>query len=395
MVDNRDDIVPDSALVERLRLAQGAIEGVRELVGTMRGHLPYRALTELLDHAGGVIAEMHEAALPDDEINAKYRSRMHNEYIRTFSGVMFFPYDPGVDEVRHLDIMQGLAHECRFAGQIPRFLSIAEHSIKVAVIAEHLARQLVREGGMSADHVPIVALYALLHDAHEAYTKDIPSPLKARMADIYGTPWSSIERRLQDVIHAAYNLPILFEEGYQIIKQADKYAVYCEVVALRPKANAASYGPVAPPDILAIARVGTEEPTIATVRSLLDSEVRRLCGIVGAQVPADPKPEPEPTQTECSIPGCSAWASVETGTLCAPHATPSKRLADIMKNQPIPGERPPQPRPRLDRDRGKTPNFSRPPRTTDATESSWRNAVQSSQVDVPSRLLDEPEFRDG
>lgn len=387
-----DDIAPDSALVERLRMAQAAIESVRDLV-SMRGHLPYRALTELLDHAGGVIVEMQTSAQPDDEINAKYRSRMHSEYIGTFSDVMFYPYDAHVAEVRHLDIMQGLAHECRFAGQIPRFLSVAEHSIKVAAVAEHLAQQLVRDGGMGDDHVAVVALYALLHDAHEAYLKDMPSPLEARMCDVYGKPWRQIKQELQDVIHAAYNLPVLFEEGAQIIKQADKYVCHCEVLALRPNADAIDYGPTPPVDVFPIAKVSIGEPDISVVRSLLHDEVVRLCGVVGAQVPAGPQIA-EQAVLKCAVPGCDSWSDAESGTLCTRHATPSKRLADIMRDRPIPGERSPQLPPRPSREREFIPKLSRPPRASDATTESWRSAVQSSQVDIPKRLLEEPEFRD-
>lgn len=62
------------------------------------------------------------------------------------------------------DLAYALAGQSRFAGHLNRWWSIAHHSMFVS--------QLAPTAG------PEVALYGLLHDAHEAITSDVPSPFK-------------------------------------------------------------------------------------------------------------------------------------------------------------------------------------------------------------------------
>ncbi|NHB90777.1 HD family hydrolase [Photorhabdus cinerea] len=94
------------------------------------------------------------------------------------------------------DIAQGLANECRFNGQIQNFYSVAQHSIYVS--------QLVP---------PEYALEGLLHDAAEAYCKDLPSPLKALLPS-----YQVIERRIDAIIRLKFNLPVLTSDA---VKHAD------------------------------------------------------------------------------------------------------------------------------------------------------------------------------
>jgi hypothetical protein len=58
------------------------------------------------------------------------------------------------------DVAHALGNLCRFAGHTWRFYSVAEHSVLAATLAER---------------------HHLLHDAHEAYLSDIPSPVKQRL----------------------------------------------------------------------------------------------------------------------------------------------------------------------------------------------------------------------
>ena len=106
-------------------------------------------------------------------------------HLCTWSGRTINLLDPQPESIHILDIAAGLANECRFAGQCPRFYSVAQHSV--------LASQIVRHG---------LAMQALLHDAAEAYLKDIPSPLKALLPE-----YRAIEDRLSRVIRRRYGLP--------------------------------------------------------------------------------------------------------------------------------------------------------------------------------------------
>ncbi|MCG3463088.1 HD family hydrolase [Xenorhabdus bovienii] len=94
------------------------------------------------------------------------------------------------------DIAQGLSNECRYAGQIQQFYSVAEHSVLVSKLVE-----------------PEFALEALLHDATEAYLKDLPSPLKAILPE-----YQKLERQLYVVIADKFGIP---HETSAAVKQAD------------------------------------------------------------------------------------------------------------------------------------------------------------------------------
>jgi 5'-deoxynucleotidase YfbR-like HD superfamily hydrolase len=67
--------------------------------------------------------------------------------------------------------------------------SVAEHSFRVGVIAVEIFRRLER---YTAPHTPhyfavnsegLVMRWAMIHDVAEAYTGDIPSPLKSKLRD--------------------------------------------------------------------------------------------------------------------------------------------------------------------------------------------------------------------
>lgn len=370
----QDDLVPDEALVARLDEVASALMGLTE-IASLRSHLPADKLHDMALMAASLVGEMNAAAQPDDEINAKYRSRMRDEYGITASGRRFYIYDPRADEVAHHDIVSGLTHECRYAGQIPRFYSVAEHSIKVAVIAEHLATEAVARGEFPEDMLPLVSLVAMLHDAHEAYCGDIPHPYKARLADVFGTPWERIEGRVQECVHEAYALPPLPVEVEGFVQQADAWMLYVEVLAFHP--NSADQFPslkkmrLPPPEVVELARVKSAEPDRGTVRSLFDQEVRRLVSLVGGQIPGDRIDE----------------RRVERQDAVA-------QFAEAMKQAGIPGDRPNPPPPPTDQPI-ETPTLTREPRGTDVKPGEWKQAVRSSSVEPGanlSRLLSDPDL---
>lgn len=84
------------------------------------------------------------------------------DWMQTFTGRQFWPLDPRPDEVEILDIAHALANQCRYAGHCRRFYSVAEHSV---LLARAFANREER-------------LWALLHDAAEAYLVDLPRPVK-------------------------------------------------------------------------------------------------------------------------------------------------------------------------------------------------------------------------
>lgn len=91
------------------------------------------------------------------------------DWLQTFTGRQFWPLDPRSDEIFIEDIAHSLAMQCRYAGHCLKFYSVAEHSVL-------LARWVLD------NHGPEHALWALLHDASEAYLVDIPRPVKPHLA---------------------------------------------------------------------------------------------------------------------------------------------------------------------------------------------------------------------
>lgn len=86
------------------------------------------------------------------------------DWMQTATGRQFWPLDPRPSEICIEDIAHSLSMMCRYGGRCHRFYSVAEHSVL-------MSRAVSREN----------ALWALLHDASEAYVVDVPRPLKAHL----------------------------------------------------------------------------------------------------------------------------------------------------------------------------------------------------------------------
>lgn len=105
--------------------------------------------------------------------------------ILTLSGKQVDYLNPTVDMICIEDIARALSCESRFNGHTTDPYFVAQHSV---ICSQNVL-------------LPF-ALEALLHDATEAYMKDIPTPLKALLPE-----YKIIERRLDSVIRQAFGLP--------------------------------------------------------------------------------------------------------------------------------------------------------------------------------------------
>lgn len=85
--------------------------------------------------------------------------------IRTVSGVYVNVFKPDPDMFNLNDIAHALSQIPRFGGHLPKFYSVAQHSIMCALAIE--------DESLRFD--------ALMHDAAEAYLLDMPGPIKRRM----------------------------------------------------------------------------------------------------------------------------------------------------------------------------------------------------------------------
>jgi hypothetical protein len=115
----------------------------------------------------------------------------HGLWKRHSGGIDFM--NPQPEQIHIDDLAECLSRECRWSGSVP--ISVAEHSVKMA------------------EALPLeYKIYALLHDSPEAYTGDIPSPIKAclRVTDMYvdgGGTFVQLEERILVCICKALNVP--------------------------------------------------------------------------------------------------------------------------------------------------------------------------------------------
>ena len=117
--------------------------------------------------------------------------------------------DPRPEEIEIFDIAVSLSRECRFSGQCREFYSVAQHSV--------LASRIVPEA---------FALEALLHDATEAFLRDLSTPLKDLLSE-----YARIERRLDRVIRRKFGLP---GEMSGPVRRADRVLLATEKRDLMP-----------------------------------------------------------------------------------------------------------------------------------------------------------------
>jgi len=91
---------------------------------------------------------------------------VRGSWMQTYTGKQFWPMSPRVEDVDPVDIAHALSLLCRYNGHVQRFYSVAEHCVLMsyAVPEEY-------------------ALWALLHDATEAYVGDMIRPLKQFMPE--------------------------------------------------------------------------------------------------------------------------------------------------------------------------------------------------------------------
>lgn len=122
--------------------------------------------------------------------------------IRTYTGRRFDYLASNADDINIMDIAVHLAREPRWASATKQTFTVGQHSIHVC---DHVAHNC---------GTPVEQLLALIHDATETYTKDLPKPLKNCLPG-----YKELENKIWDRIclylfNQTVKLP-------QIIKDAD------------------------------------------------------------------------------------------------------------------------------------------------------------------------------
>ena len=158
--------------------------------------------------------------------------------LETVSGRLVNPTDPQSTEICLEDIAWGLSRIPRFAGhtitEVP--YNVAQHSVYVSTLVE---RALNSDGAFAeledwstlqerlgrvrlVDGWAMASLYALLHDSHETYLGDIPSPIK-RIPELQET-FKLLELGFDHAIRSHFGLDEPADDVRVIVRYFDKLA---------------------------------------------------------------------------------------------------------------------------------------------------------------------------
>lgn len=123
------------------------------------------------------------------------------DLVRTLSGLYVDVTAPTADMFSIEDIAHGLAFQCRFAGQLREFYTVAQHSINVCRLAP-----------------PALKLPALMHDAAEFILCDLAAPIKRNLPE-----YKILETGIMEVLAAKFGFswpldPIIKELDTQLLK---------------------------------------------------------------------------------------------------------------------------------------------------------------------------------
>lgn len=132
----------------------------------------------------------------------------HDQGIRLLSGTLFNYNAPHEAEVHIADIAGPLSRICRFSGHLPCFYSVAQHAINASLL-------------VPKEH----AFTALLHDTAEAFTNDLPTPLK------YAVPmFKDLEVAIESAMAARFGFQYPLPDE---VKYADLQMLGIEKVVLK------------------------------------------------------------------------------------------------------------------------------------------------------------------
>lgn len=130
-----------------------------------------------------------------------------SNWIQVIFGKPFYPLEPRAEEIEITDIAWSLSRQCRYAGHVKGFYSVAEHCV-------HVSRAVPKE----------YALWGLLHDASEAYLVDLPRPVKNHIHS-----YKKMESRLMECVAERFGLSL---PEPAIVKEMDDRILFNERQAL-------------------------------------------------------------------------------------------------------------------------------------------------------------------
>jgi len=132
---------------------------------------------------------------------------LDDQWISLLSGAKFNYNKPEESDVTIEDIASALSNVCRFSGHLPRFYSVAQHLVNTSRI-------------VPVEH----AFTALMHDTAEAFTNDLPTPLKWALP-IFKELEGKIEKAMGEKFGFQYPYPPEVKEADTIMLMLEKFHI--------------------------------------------------------------------------------------------------------------------------------------------------------------------------
>lgn len=161
-----------------------------------------------LTDAGQVV----RGALPQAPSRPETSMPQHHHWTQQRSGTALDLLNPRPSMIHWDDIAYGLSRESRWNGQTTHPYTVAQHTVLVCAI--------LREQGHH-EHLPA----GLLHDATEAYLKDLPTPVKTLIPN-----YAALERSLRTAIGKRFGVHL--DRLSPEVKAADRLALHAEAWTL-------------------------------------------------------------------------------------------------------------------------------------------------------------------
>lgn len=138
---------------------------------------------------------------------------MTDLWFPTYTGLRFNFTNPKPDQICIRDMARSLSMQVRYNGHLEKFYTIAEHSVRIA--------KALRNASKPDSEVKM----GLLHDGEEAYTGDLPRPLKLFINELCNDVWDVIARQIRLVIFNKYGLPDFISPN---VKALDDQIIWLE-----------------------------------------------------------------------------------------------------------------------------------------------------------------------
>ena len=171
--------------------------------------------------------------------------------LRTYSGIEINPSDPRPEDIELIDLAVSLSRVNRYVGHTRFPYSVAQHSVLCSELA-------INEWGDK-----YLAMACLLHDCAEAFTSDIPTPVKALLKPTI----THIEDAFDAAVFTRFGLPLMTDKQKVQVKAIDEEAYLLEKDQLRHESWTLQHRgqPTTKSEII-IPRLTADEAALAFIR---------------------------------------------------------------------------------------------------------------------------------